>query len=180
MGIESPPKDTLSTRLKLKTGAIWFLLVVLAIAPVFPLSNYVGHPHWDQIRWIPFHKFTLSWHKVIDVIGNTLWFLVFGYLLHYQLNWDSRSRWSVAAITAIAGAVSFSAELFQVFCHNRIPSTTDILCNTLGASLGGYIAEKQPATTSVGPRLTSWLVHAFTQKRFNRSSNPCSQDLPRE
>ena len=180
MSIEGSSPNTSLRRLPLKSGTIWFLLVVLAVAPIFPLSNFVGHPHWDQIRWIPFHNFTLSWNKVIDVIGNTLWFVAFGYLLHYQLNWDSRPRWTITTITAIAGAVSFSAELFQVFCHNRISSMTDVVCNVLGAGLGGYIAEKQTATTSLGSWLTGWLSHAFSQKRFNSPPNACRQDPPRE
>ncbi|MBX3325860.1 MAG: VanZ family protein [Nitrospira sp.] len=151
MGNEAPSPNTLLTRSTLTTGTIWFLLVVLAITPLFPLSNFVGHPHWAQIRWIPFQDFSLSWNKLLDVIGNTLWFLVFGYLLHYQLHWDSRSRWTIARIIAIAGGLSLSAELFQVFCHNRIPSITDVACNIFGAGLGGYAAEKHPATTAIEP-----------------------------
>ncbi|HMS84455.1 MAG TPA: VanZ family protein [Nitrospira sp.] len=180
MGIEVSPKRTFFIRSMLKTGTIWFLLVVLAIAPIFPLSNFAGHPHWDQIRWIPFQNFTLSWTKLIDVVGNTLWFVVFGYLLHYQLNRDTPCRRTIATITAIAGAVSFSAEFFQVFCHNRISSMTDVACNVLGAGLGGYVAEKHPATTLIEPWLISWGSHASDQKRFNSTSNTCRQELPRE
>ena len=180
MGIEGSPRNTFPLQSMLKTGTIWFVLVVLAVVPIFPLSNFVGHPHWDQIRWIPFQNFSLSWSTVLDVIGNTLWFVVFGYLLHYQLHWDSHRRWTIATITAIAGAVSFSAELFQVFCHNRISSMTDVMCNVLGAGLGGYVAEKQPATTSVGSWLTSWRSQAFGQKRFKRTTNTCSEDHLRD
>lgn len=178
MAIEVSPQHTFPTGSRLKTWTIWFLLMVLASAPLFPLNNFVGHPHWDQIRWIPFQNFALSWTKLLDVIGNTLWFMVFGYLLHYQLNWDSRSRWTIATITAIAGAVSLSAELFQVFCHNRIPSMTDVACNILGAGLGGYAAEKQPATTSIEPWLTKWLTPVLGQQRHNKTSTVYRHDFP--
>lgn len=146
---------TLCTGLKPKSGMLWFLLAILSIAPLLPLSNFVGHPHWDHIRWIPFQNFALSWNMLKDIVGNTLWFMMFGYLLHYQLNEDSRTLWTIATITAIAGGISLSIELFQVFCHNRIPSITDVICNVLGAGLGGYVAEKQRANiyrtmTSVG------------------------------
>jgi glycopeptide antibiotics resistance protein len=146
---------TLCTGLKPKSGMLWFLLAALSIAPLLPLSNFVGHPHWDHIRWIPFQNFALSWNMLKDIVGNTLWFMMFGYLLHYQLNEDSRTLWTIATITAIAGGISLSIELFQVFCHNRIPSITDVICNVLGAGLGGYVAEKQRANiyrtmTSVG------------------------------
>jgi glycopeptide antibiotics resistance protein len=136
---------TVCTGLKLKSGMLWFLLAVLAIAPLLPLSNFVGHPHWDHIRWIPFQNFALSWNMLKDIVGNTLWFMMFGYLLHYQLNEDSRTLWTIATITAIAGGISLSIEFFQVFCHNRIASITDVICNVLGAGLGGYLAEKQRA-----------------------------------
>jgi glycopeptide antibiotics resistance protein len=164
MDIETSPQNTFLARSTLKTRMIWFLLVALALAPLFPLSNFVGHPHWDHVRWIPFQKLSLSWNALRDVMGNTLWFMVFGYLLHYQLNWDSRAHWTIASITAIAGTVSLSAELFQVFCHNRISSMTDVLCNVLGAGIGGYVAEQQPATTSIAPWLTRWLALVFGQK----------------
>jgi len=138
---------TLCTGLKPKSGMLWFLLAVLSIAPLLPLSNFVGHPHWDHIRWIPFQNFALSWNMLKDIVGNTLWFMMFGYLLHYQLNQDSLTLWTIATITAIAGGISLSIEFFQVFCHNRIASITDVICNVLGAGLGGYLAEKQRANS---------------------------------
>ncbi|CUS34371.1 VanZ family protein [Candidatus Nitrospira nitrificans] len=133
------------TELKPKSRVLWFLLAVLSIAPLLPLSNFVGHPHWDHIRWIPFQDFALSRNMLKDIVGNTLWFMMLGYLLHYRLNKDSRALRTIATITAIAGGISLSIEFFQVFCHNRIASITDVICNVLGAGLGGYLAEKQRA-----------------------------------
>ena len=138
---------TLCTGLKPKSGVLWCLLAVLSLAPLLPLSNFVGHPHWDHIRWIPFQDFALSRNMLTDIVGNTLWFMMFGYLLHYQLNEDSRTLWTIATITAITGGISLSTEFFQVFCHNRIASMTDVICNVLGAGLGGCLAEKQRANS---------------------------------
>ncbi len=149
---------TLCAGLTLKSGMRWFLLATLSIAPLLPLSNFVGHPHWDHIRWVPFQNFALSWNMLKDIVGNTLWFMMFGHLLHYQLNEDSRTLWTIATITAMAGGISLSIEFFQVFCHNRTASVTDVICNVLGAGLGGYLAEKQRAnsyrtmTSDVGNR----------------------------
>jgi glycopeptide antibiotics resistance protein len=133
------------TELKPKSRVLWFLLAVLSIAPLLPLSNFVGHPHWDHIRWIPFQDFALSRNMLKDIVGNTLWFMMLGYLLHYRLNKDSHALRTIATITAIAGGISLSIEFFQVFCHNRIASITDVICNVFGAGLGGYLAEKQRA-----------------------------------
>ncbi len=146
MGVEAPRKIMHFTGLKPKSGVLWFLLVILSIAPLFPLHNYVGHPHWDMIRWIPFQDFSISRNMLEDVFGNILWFMMCGYLLHYQLNEGSVSVWAPAKIIVVAGVVSLSIEFFQVFCHNRIPSMTDVICNMLGAGIGGYFAAKQYAT----------------------------------
>jgi|GEM_PF-1215363 glycopeptide antibiotics resistance protein len=170
MDIETPREMTLFTGLKLKRGSLWFLLAILSIAPLLPLSNFVGHPHWDHVRWIPFQDFSLSRNMLKDIVGNTLWFMMFGYLLHCQLNEDSRALWTITTITAVAGIISLSTELFQVFCHNRIASTTDVICNVLGAALGGYLAEKQRATTATELWPAMWLPKVMVQKRFNRNT----------
>ncbi|MBK9308773.1 MAG: VanZ family protein [Nitrospira sp.] len=145
MDRNSPQRIALFTGLKQdKRILIWFGIFVLALAPMFPVSNFVGHAHWEHVRWIPFQGFSWSKNMLKDIITNTLWFMPFGYLLHNQLNWNSRSRWTIAAIITIAGGVSLSNELFQVFCHSRYPSMTDVACNVAGAGLGSYCAVKWP------------------------------------
>lgn len=143
MGSETLRNITLSTGMKSKSGLHWFWLAVLSTAPLLPLSNFVGHPHWEIIRWIPFQDFALSPGMLKDVIGNIVWFTMIGYLLHDRLNHDSAPRRMISAIALIAGGLSLSIEFFQVFCHNRIPSTTDVICDGIGAGLGGYFASKQ-------------------------------------
>ena len=148
MSFITPRTMTLSAESKLKRNILWFLLAALAIAPLLPLSNYVGLPHWDLIRWIPFQDFSLSRNKLTDVLGNVLWFTTFGYLLRYQLNERFGPLRAIATIIVIASGISLSVEFFQVFCHNRIPSMTDVICNVFGAGIGGYVAEKQRATAA--------------------------------
>jgi glycopeptide antibiotics resistance protein len=138
---------SLWTGLTLKSSVLWFLLAALSIAPLLPLSNFVGHPHWDHIRWIPFQDFALSRNMLKDIVGNTLWFMMFGYLLRCQLNEDARTLQTIATIIAITGGISLSTEFFQVFCHNRTASITDVICNVLGAGLGGYLAQRQRANS---------------------------------
>lgn len=151
MDIETPRELTLFTGVKLTSGSLWFLLVVLSITPLLPLSNFVGHPHWDHVRWIPFQDFSLSWNKLKDIIGNILWFVMFGYFLHVQLNKNSVSFETIATVTLIGSGISLSIELFQIFCHNRTASVTDVICNVLGAGLGSYLAQTQRATTATVP-----------------------------
>ena len=88
---------------------------------------------------------------LIDIIGNIGWFMIFGYLLHYLMDKDSSSFRSVATVVLITAGVSLSIEFFQVFCHNRIPSTTDVICDTVGAGLGAYFSEQYRSTPSIEP-----------------------------
>lgn len=127
--------------LKPRTGLLWFWLAVLFFTPLFPLSNFVGHPHWEAIRWVPFQDFSLTPKMLMDVIGNIVWFMIFGYLLHYWMEDDRPPFRAIATVVLIAAGVSLSLEFFQVFCHNRIPSMTDVACNIIGACLGAYFAE---------------------------------------
>lgn len=127
--------------LKRRRGLLWLLLVVLALIPLFPLTNFVGHPRWGEIRWIPFQDFSLTKNFLIDIIGNIGWFIVFGYFLHYLLAEDSSSMRPIAKVVLITVCISLSIEFFQIFCRHRTPSMTDVLCNTVGAGLGAYFFE---------------------------------------
>lgn len=150
-------------------------LIVLSIAPLFPLTSFVGHAHWDHIRWIPFQDFSFSWSMLKDVIGNTLWFMMFGYLLHHQVGEGERFPRCITLISVIAATVSVGAEFFQVFCHNRTPAMTDVTCNVLGAALGGYAAQKQSAAPPTAPCSATWLSlrqRAHRLPRLNRQTLP--------
>lgn len=169
MNIEISRKDLFLATPTLKNGIHWFLLVVLSMAPFFPLSNFVGHPHWDYIRWIPFQDFSLSRHMLKDVLGNMLWFVMLGYLLHHQLSKERDSHRVIVTSILAAGMVSLSAEFFQVFCHNRISSMTDVVCNVLGAGLGGYFAQKQRAATATAPWFATCLSKVMLLKESTGS-----------
>ena len=88
---------------------------------------------------------------LIDVIGNIGWFMIFGYLLHSLMNKCSFSFQSIATVVLFAAGVSLSLELFQVFCHNRFPSMTDVVCDTLGAGLGAYFFTQHRPTVFSEP-----------------------------
>lgn len=137
---------TISDPLKPRMVLLWFWLAVLFLTPLFPLSDFVGHPHWESIRWIPFQDFSLTLNMLKDVIGNIGWFMIFGYLLHYRTNADATSLQSIASVVLIAAGVSLSLELFQVFCHNRVPSMTDVICNTIGGYFGAYFSKQHRST----------------------------------
>jgi glycopeptide antibiotics resistance protein len=121
-----------------KLALLWTAVIVCVTT--LPWKNFVGHPHWDHVRWIPFQDHPLA---LFDIVANVLLFVPFGYFLVRAL--PRRSR-ALARTLALAAALSASVEYFQVYSHHRMPSTTDILTNVLGAGLGLLLAlKRQPA-----------------------------------
>jgi glycopeptide antibiotics resistance protein len=137
--------------LKPKRELLWLWLAVLVLTPLFPLENFVGHSHWDSVRWVPFQDFSLSANSLIDIAGNTVWFMMLGYLSYYWAKEPDSLFKSIAMVLLLASVVSLTLELFQVYCHNRVPSMTDVACNLIGAALGGYFGWKHRAQLTAEP-----------------------------
>jgi glycopeptide antibiotics resistance protein len=114
----------------------WFTLVIFATTT--PWSKFDGSPHWESVLWIPFSDFTWSEGVLLETVANLLLFVPLGYLTVRSLGGDTRTPVLIA--TMIGLFCSTSVELFQVFCHDRVPSTTDILTNVMGTFVGGEIA----------------------------------------
>jgi|GEM_PF-2226576 len=138
------------TELGPKENRMWWMLwvlwsVVIILVAIVPLSNFVGHSHWDYVVWIPLQDFFNSpEHRLdlsFDLVANVLLFLPFGYI-HPQVR---RSRKGGGILFVVVTAAIFSAglELYQVFNHTRTVSMTDVSCNALGAAVGAVIALKQ-------------------------------------
>lgn len=123
-------------------------VALIVAATTMPWSAYyVGHSHWAQVEWVPFSRMI----RPDDFLLNVLLFLPFGfcfYLCTVAGNGRVASRAGAASdpparsqrrriLGAVAAAMllSSSVELFQVYCHGRLPTTTDILSNTIGAFL---------------------------------------------
>jgi glycopeptide antibiotics resistance protein len=116
--------------MKLALFLLWTLVIVGVTT--LPWSNYTGHSHWDHVRWVPFSER----HPVTtDVVLNVMLFVPFGFLLMWAGS-GARSAERATSVVVLAAIVSILAEYFQVYCHNRIPSATDVCTNVLGAGLG--------------------------------------------
>ena len=105
---------------------------------ILPLHNFVGHAHWQYIRWVPTPD-QLSSPAIlldlgIDAVANILLFLPFGLL--YTLRGLGGKTFSPGHLVLMAFALSFSIEYYQVYCHNRSTSLLDLLDNVLGAYIG--------------------------------------------
>jgi hypothetical protein len=95
-----------------------------------PPQLFTGHAHWQKVVWVPFSD-VLRYR--LDVGLNFLLFFPFGFLFAYE---GSKSRSACIGAVMLVAVLSSCGEFYQVFCHYRFPTTTDILCNTGGAAFG--------------------------------------------
>lgn len=119
----------------------WSILILLV--GILPLHNFVGHAHWQYIRWVPTPD-QLSSPAVLldlglDAIANIILFLPFG-LLYALRGLEGRSI-SRGRLMLMAFTLSFGIEYYQVYCHNRSTSLLDLLDNVLGAYIGMRVGE---------------------------------------
>lgn len=126
------------TLLRSKWSVLWMAwTIVILMVGVLPLSNFVGHSHWEYIKWVPTAEQLRSPYIVLDltldVIANILLFAPFGFSYAGR---SQEKQVSPFTLITLAFLVSCSIELYQVYCHNRSTSLLDILDNVFGAYLG--------------------------------------------
>jgi glycopeptide antibiotics resistance protein len=120
---------------------IWVTVIVMA--GTWPFDNFVGHAHWQYIKWIPTAEDIASWKYLLDIgsdiVANTALFFPLGYLLtRLRDNRNLLSQLFFAA--ALGGALSVGIEYYQVYCHNRFPSIFDVITNVAGSVFGARFA----------------------------------------
>ena len=120
--------------------ALWFCGMVSIMT--LPWSDFQGHPHWARVSWVPFLG---PVDNLRDVLLNVAVFVPFGFLLA-----QGRSLIGPLGLLGFLGApvlVSAAGEFYQVFCHSRFPSATDVVSNTLGAYGGLLVHTVRDRTT---------------------------------
>jgi glycopeptide antibiotics resistance protein len=119
---------------------LWVLFILMV--GILPLKNFVGHPHWEYIKWVPTVEDLRSPKYLLDIssdiVGNTLLFMPLGYFLRRVLTSSSPLR-CVLIAAGIGITLSLSIELYQVYCHSRFPSIFDVITNVAGTVLGVYV-----------------------------------------
>jgi glycopeptide antibiotics resistance protein len=122
--------------------ALWVGLILLAVTPWYGVQD---HGHWERVEWMPFQTSPL---RLRDIIANTLFYIPFGFLCLRALNVRARS---VMRVVAAACLLSLMTEFSQVYSHGRFPSSTDLVCNTLGGWLGAVWADWRAGRRAVVP-----------------------------
>ena len=120
---------------------IWATVIVMA--GVWPFDNFVGHAHWQYIKWFPTVEDLASWKYLLDIgtdiVANTALYFPLGYLLTRLQN-NRTLPYQLLCAAALGGALSVSIEYYQVYCHNRFPSIFDVITNVAGSLFGARFA----------------------------------------
>jgi VanZ family protein len=100
-----------------------------------------------------------------DVITNVLAYMPLG-LLAFRSFDRRKSVWSALVAATTCGAVlSLLVEVAQQYLPGRVASTSDLVANTLGASIGGALATVLRADHVAGASLLQWRRRWFTEGR---------------
>jgi hypothetical protein len=102
------------------------------------LKKTILVPPWEDFR------FTRSY--LMDVLTNTLGFIPFGFFFSAYL-WMRKPRSIFRLIlmsVIIAGSMSLSIELIQVYLPTRSSQLTDVITNILGTAIGVGLFSKSP------------------------------------
>lgn len=113
--------------------------LAICAAETMPWSNFQGHPHWMKVCWIPFadHHLRGFW---LDICQNIFLVAAFGFTGVHAMR---KATLGAAAIIISSGFLLMaSGELFQVYCHNRFPTMTDVTSGTIGALMGFLIGRR--------------------------------------
>ncbi len=125
---------------------IWTTVIIMV--GILPLDNFVGHSHWQYIKWIPNAEDLKSPTYLLDIftdiVGNTVLFFPFGYSLS-RLLYNRTPSVQLVFAAALGGALSVSIEYYQVYCHNRFVSIIDVISNVSGSLIGARFARLRNA-----------------------------------
>lgn len=125
---------------------IWTTVIIMV--GILPLDNFVGHSHWQYIKWIPNAEDLKSPTYLLDIftdiVGNTVLFFPFGYSLS-RLLYNRTPSVQLVFAAALGGALSVSIEYYQVYCHNRFVSIIDVISNVSGSLIGARFARSRNA-----------------------------------
>jgi glycopeptide antibiotics resistance protein len=124
---------------KIKRALLPLWALFIALVGTLPLTNFVGHPHWEYIQWVPTANNFRSPRFLFDIVANMALFLPLGYLLDRSSS-TTTTRRSLFLATGVAFLLSLSMEWFQVYCHNRHPSPTDVGSNVTGSLIGAFLS----------------------------------------
>ena len=115
----------------------WWVWTLAIVGATVPFGDLHSHTHWSAESWTSFDANEL---KISDVAANLLLYMPLGLLTPAALRRPAAMKYAAGR----AFLLSFLAELSQNFSHSRTPSTTDLICNVIGAAIGVWLKESLP------------------------------------
>jgi len=115
---------------------LWLASVLLVIS--LPWSNFDATPHWKNVQWIPFTHLNLHQAVLVETALNILAFVPVGYLSVRSFLLCGHHPYLGASFLGFVS--SFTIEAYQLFCQDRVPSTSDVLTNMAGTAMGVWLA----------------------------------------
>lgn len=134
MSAESKPIDSY-----LMWRNLWLLwLLLILIVSSYPCAEFHTHGHWDKVSWVPFRGVWGSVNLSVDAVKNLILYMPFGFF--YGQSQSHLTKSAVFKVALLTALLSTGCEFFQIFCHGRHPTMTDVSTNVMGGVLGVVIA----------------------------------------
>ena len=137
-GVDPSEPDTIAVY-RFTEGAGNKLHNAVLTGPDLDVPKNFTVPH-KALLTSPVKEFQASWRYVKDIAQNVGGFVPLGYVVCAYLAL-SRTRGKAIFFTIFAaGMLSIAIEVMQAYVPRRVSGTTDIITNTLGATLGAVLA----------------------------------------
>jgi VanZ family protein len=125
-----------------KFGLVFSALLIL-YNTLIPFRLYIKPSkiirNFGLIEWTPFfHNGSLI--PLTDIVGNIVLFLPIGFFAAAVFYFNSRSKQVLKKTILFGLAFSFFIEFSQVFFKYRVSSVHDLITNSIGAAIGGWVA----------------------------------------
>ena len=88
-----------------------------------------------HFHWVPFVDADGSRHSIPDVVQNILFFIPFGFL--GVLSFVRNKLFALFLVPFFGFIISLNIEILQLTTRDRNTSITDLVSNTIGATVGG-------------------------------------------
>ena len=118
--------------------------MLILLIGILPLHNFVGHAHWQYIRWVPTPDQLSSPDVLLDLgfdaAANILLFVPWGVLMFIALYSVERPTVQTYILTILLGLTfTLGVEAWQYFLPSRVADINDVIWNTSGTVAGAIL-----------------------------------------
>lgn len=129
---DAPPTEVTQQVVVNRRG--WLLALAVTAGAIVLVTfpwELQDHAHWYKVTWVPFTGVV----RLRDLMGNVIGYVPVGFLLARAFPGTPRAR-----LIGAACLMSALLEFAQIWSHVRFPSSTDLVLNVAGATVGTLLA----------------------------------------